>query len=110
MKSLQDKVTFYIVTETLNGQDLAVTLAQEGAQKYGGATMTPGVGLWAAGGDRATESVSLLTIFADRKDRADWARYVAATAERIGQELGQEAVFVEVNGIGGLYERNVDYY
>lgn len=106
MRDLQDKVTFYVPTENTEGKDLALTLAQEASERYGGATVTPAIGLW--GG--ASEQVHLVTVFAERKDRAGWSLWVAEQGARIGVELAQEAVMFEVNGVARILERGVDYY
>jgi len=111
MKTLQDKATFYVPTETAEGQNMANEIADQASTLWGGASLTPGIGFYDSAKQEGVvrESVTLVTVFADRQVRAEWASWVKSAAIRIGIQLKQESVLVDVNGVGGLYESGTDY-
>lgn len=130
MRALSNRATFYVPSETEQGQDLALNIAQQAAIAFGGSTVTSGIRIWAGvpeGGDGwrqvvggaayleghtegiVTEKITLVTVFTTQEKRIPLKDFIEDAARRIGSLLDQEAVAVEVNGALGLYERGTDY-
>jgi len=100
MKELKDKVVFYIPSES-NGQSINNTrvlhyVTKKLADRFGGCTVTDGVGYWENGqGELISESVKLVYAFGNFQKGID--SLFLLLANWIKEQLRQESVAYEIN-------------
>ena len=100
MTELKDKVVFYIPSES-NGQSInnsAVLhyVAKKLSERFGGCTVTDGVGYWENGqGELVSENVKLVYAFGNFKNGIE--SLFLLLANWIKEQLDQEAVAYEIN-------------
>jgi len=100
MTELKDKVTFYIPSES-NGQSInnsAVLhmIAKRLSKRFGGCTVTDGIGYWVNGsGELVCEPVKLVYCYGDFSNGLSNLFFLLATY--IKQSLRQESVAYEIN-------------
>lgn len=112
MKALQDKATFYVPKGVTTAGD------EDGAVPVQGAVAAAVISAMARDSflPNATQDgfvdgkpVSLVTVYSDRQGRTDFNYFVTNAAGQVGRTMELAEVWVEVNGVLGIYKRGEDY-
>ena len=96
MDALQDKVTLWVPDSDKPVLEALIAIADIA---FGSCTTV----------EANDGKMTLLTVFAPRIRRAEFMKFVLNSVTAIGTALSQDSVLAEVNGIGGIYRKGVDY-
>ena len=101
---LDSKVSVYVpstvnVSEQTDNSEQVKNVIRELSQLFGGATATQAVGGWVSeSGETILERVTIVYSFCTSEQLREHFEDVYAIAQRIKQEMSQEAVTLEING------------
>jgi len=101
---LDSKVSVYVpstqnVSEQVDNTEQVKNVIRELSQLFGGATATQAVGGWVSeSGETILERVTIVYSFCTSEQLREHFEDVYGIAQRIKQEMSQEAVTLEING------------
>lgn len=101
---LDSKVSVYVpstvnVSEQVDNSEQVKNVIRELSQLFGGATATQAVGGWVSeSGETILERVTIVYSFCTSEQLREHFEDVYGIAQRIKQEMSQEAVTLEING------------
>ena len=101
---LDSKVSVYVpstvnVSEQTDNTEQVKNVIRELSQLFGGATATQAVGGWVSeSGETILERVTIVYSFCTSEQLREHFEDVYGIAQRIKQEMSQEAVTLEING------------
>ena len=101
---LDSKVSVYVpstvnVSEQTDNSEQVKNVIRELSQLFGGATATQAVGGWVSeSGETILERVTIVYSFCTSEQLREHFEDVYGIAQRIKQEMSQEAVTLEING------------
>ena len=101
---LDSKVSVYVpstvnVSEQVDNSEQVTSVIRELSGLFGGATATQAVGGWVSeSGETILERVTIVYSFCTSEQLREHFEDVYGIAQRIKQEMSQEAVTLEING------------